>query len=120
VRLIFFILAWISFCLGVIGAFLPVIPTTPFLILSGLLFSKSSPRFHRWLLDLPVAGEAIKDWNQNRVIRTRAKVLCLSMMTLSMAVIFVNEVIPLPVKILVAVILISLGTFVVLQKGKAS
>lgn len=114
---IWFVLAWISFVVGIIGAFLPILPTTPFLILSAFLFSKSSPRFHQWLLNLPVAGDAIKDWNHNRVIRPRAKVLCTLMIIISLVIIIMNEKIMLPVKIIVPVILISVWSFVITRKS---
>jgi uncharacterized protein len=117
VKILFFIIAWISFGLGVIGIFLPILPTTPFLILSAYLFSKSSPRFHAWLMGLPFAGPAILDWQQNRVIRPRAKVLCASMILLSFAIIWINPKIFLIVKILVTLILGSVGTFVVTRKN---
>ena len=74
-RLILFILGWVSVLLGLIGALLPVIPTTPFIILAAYLFSKSSPRVHSWLTSLPYFGDAIIDWETNRVIRPRAKAL---------------------------------------------
>ncbi len=115
---ILFIIAWISFALGVVGAFLPVLPTTPFLILSAYLFSKSSPRFHSWLLNLPVAGDAIKDWQKNRVIRKRAKILCVLMISLSLSLIWLKASILLIIKISVSVILISVGIFVVSQKDQ--
>ncbi len=117
-KLVWFGIAWISFSLGIIGAFLPIIPTTPFLILSAYLFSKSSPRFHAWLLGLPIAGKGIKDWQENRVIRPRAKVLCATMITFSLAVIYSTPTIPLGVKLGVTVLLISVGSFVVTRKNR--
>lgn len=116
---VWFIFAWISFALGIIGAFLPILPTTPFLILSAFLFSKSSPRFHAWLLNLPIAGEGIKDWQHNRVIRPRAKVLCATMILVSLGIIWMNSTILLAVKVIVSFILVSVGSFVVTRKSKA-
>jgi uncharacterized membrane protein YbaN (DUF454 family) len=116
---VWFILAWLSFALGIIGAFLPILPTTPFLILSAFLFNKSSPRFHAWLLNLPLAGDGIRDWQDNRVIRPRAKILCGAMILLSLGILIINERIYLPIKILVALILVSVGSFVVTRKSKA-
>ncbi|MBT4790350.1 MAG: YbaN family protein [Halobacteriovoraceae bacterium] len=69
----FFIFGWLALVLGVIGALLPIMPTTPFLILAAYFFSKSSPRMHSWLTSLPYFGNAIIDWEQNRVIKPRAK-----------------------------------------------
>lgn len=70
--------------LGVIGAFLPLIPTVPFLLLAAFLFSRSSPRLHTWLLSHPIFGPLIEDWNRSGVIRPRAKRLA----TLSIAAVF--------------------------------
>lgn len=109
---IYFILAWISFALGVIGAFLPILPTTPFILLSAFLFSHSSPRFHRWLMNLPLAGSAVRDWQQHRVIRPRAKILCASMITFSIGMIVFNSRIQLAVKIIAIGILVTVGTYV--------
>ncbi len=116
-KLLWFGIAWISFVLGIIGAFLPIIPTTPFLILSAYLFSKSSPRFHAWLLALPIAGRGIKDWQDNRVIRPRAKVLCATMITFSLVVIYSTPTIHFAVKLGVTLILISVCLFVVTRKN---
>lgn len=114
---IWFICAWISFAIGIVGAFLPILPTTPFLILSAFLFSKSSPKFHGWLLNLPVAGDGIRDWQHNRVIRPRAKILCSVMILVSLIVIYLNVKIALIVKVIVTVILVSVWGFVVSRKS---
>ena len=116
-KLLLFILAWISFGLGVIGAFLPILPTTPFLILSAFLFSNSSPRFHRWLLSLPMAGEVITDWNQKQVIRPRAKILCATMMCLSLVAMWSFAKVHLLVKLLATILLMSVGLFVFTRKN---
>ncbi len=73
IRTLLFILGWVSIVLGIIGALLPIVPTTPFLILAAYLFSKSSPKVHSWLTRLPYFGNAIIDWEQNKVIRPKAK-----------------------------------------------
>lgn len=117
-KIIFFIIGWVSFVLGIIGAFLPILPTTPFLILSAFLFSKSSPRFHQWILSLPVAGEGIRDWQTNRVIRLRAKILSTSMITLSLFLIHINSKINLFIKWPVSFILVGVGFFIVTRSSK--
>lgn len=64
-----------SVALGVLGLFLPLLPTTPFLLLAAFCFSRGSVRLHRWLLGHPTMGPIIRDWNERRVIRPRVKVL---------------------------------------------
>ncbi|MBA2405195.1 MAG: YbaN family protein, partial [Bdellovibrionales bacterium] len=110
----------LSFILGIIGAFLPILPTTPFLILAGFLFSKSSPRFHAWLMNLPMAGNAIRDWQENRVINPKAKILCGSMLFLSMIIIWLNPKIFTIIKALLTLILVSVGMFVLSRKSTAN
>lgn len=114
----YFALAWVSFVLGLIGAFLPVLPTTPFLILSAFLFSKSSPRFHVWLLSLPVAGDGIRDWNENKIIRPRAKVLCAVMMAMSLGAMWTFAHVHIMLKITITLLLSSVGLFVFTRKSK--
>lgn len=70
--------------LGVIGAFLPLLPTVPFLLLAAFLFSQSSPRLHNWILSHRQFGPVIEDWNRSGAIRPRAKRLA----TLSIVVVF--------------------------------
>lgn len=72
-RLFWLLLGLVSLTLGVVGVFLPLLPTTPFLLLAAVGFSRSSPRFHAWLIGHPVFGPPIRDWEQNRAIGRRAK-----------------------------------------------
>lgn len=58
--------------LGVVGAFLPILPTTPFLILATVLSYNSSPKIRQWLLEHPVFGDTIQNYLQNRAITVSA------------------------------------------------
>jgi uncharacterized membrane protein YbaN (DUF454 family) len=59
--------------LGLVGAFLPILPTTPFLLLASACFARSSPRFHRRLLASPVFGPYLTQWRRERTIPPEAK-----------------------------------------------
>ncbi len=72
-RLIWLVAGLISLALGVIGAFLPLLPTVPFLLLAAICFARSSERLHNWLVTHNVFGPPIADWRENGVIRRRAK-----------------------------------------------
>jgi uncharacterized membrane protein YbaN (DUF454 family) len=63
----------LSLGLAILGAFLPLLPTTPFLLLAAACFARSSERLHRWLLAHPRLGPFIRDWEQGGVIRPAAK-----------------------------------------------
>lgn len=71
------------FCvgLGLVGVFVPLMPTTIFLTVALWAFSRSSPRFHRWLYDHPRLGPTLRNWHRYRVIPAPAKAAALAMMT---------------------------------------
>lgn len=73
---------------GIIGVFLPLLPTTPFLLLAAVCFSRSSSKFHNWLLSHKHFGPPIKDWNEHGVIGKRAKFLAILFMSISMGYAF--------------------------------
>jgi len=72
--------------LGIIGAVLPILPTTPFLILALACFAKSSPRFHQQLLNNRWFGADLQQWEQSRTINRRSKVKAMLLIVLTFAV----------------------------------
>lgn len=80
IRFAWYTLGWVSLALGAIGVFLPLLPTTPFVILAAFAFARSSPRLHARLLDSKLFGPAIRDWRANGAIAMRYKVAALVMM----------------------------------------
>lgn len=78
-------LGWLCVGLGMAGVFLPVLPTTPFLLVAAWAFSTTSRRFHDWLVGHPRLGPPVRAWRQHRVISPRAKVLAVTSMGASLA-----------------------------------
>lgn len=70
---------------GIVGAVLPLVPTTPFLLLAAFAFAKSSPRLHAWLTTHPQFGPLIENWQQHRAIGRGAKRTALLFMVLALA-----------------------------------
>ncbi|MBN8414466.1 YbaN family protein [Halomonas sp. DP4Y7-1] len=79
-------LAWISFALGVIGAFVPLMPSTCFLLVAVWAASKGSPRFARWIREHPRFGPAVVAWEESGAIPRHAKWMALVMLSLSVIV----------------------------------
>jgi uncharacterized membrane protein YbaN (DUF454 family) len=111
-RYILMALGWVNVALGVLGLFLPLMPTTVFLLIALWLFSKSSVRFHRWLYDHPRLGRSLRDWHAHRAIPLQAKRAAIGMMSLSWVIValFVAESWVLPCAL--ALVLAPIGGYI--------
>ena len=72
--------------LGVAGLVLPVLPTTPFMLLAAACFSRSSPRFHSWLLHHRIFGPIVSEWERHRAIAWKTKLWAIALMSATLAV----------------------------------
>lgn len=79
-KILLVVLGCISCVLGIVGIFVPLLPTTPFLLLSAAFWVRSSPRLYGWLLEHPCFGEYVRNFRENRAIPLRAKIISLTLM----------------------------------------
>jgi len=86
VRLLFAGLGTLFVLLGVLGIFLPVLPTTPFLLLAAACYARSSRRIYHWLLQHRHFGPLIREWREHRSMPYRAKRKALLLIVLSFAI----------------------------------
>lgn len=114
-RLVYLTLGWIFFTLGFVGAFLPVLPTTPFMILALACFSKGSDTLHNWLYNHPKFGPTLQDWDQYRMIPVKAKITAVTMMAISVGYLILLSDLPNFV-IILAIGLMAYGAIFVLTK----
>ena len=68
---------------GVVGIFVPLLPTTPFVLLAAFCFARGSPRMEAWLLGHTRFGPMVRDWRERRAIPLRAKQMAWTMMALA-------------------------------------
>ena len=83
-RPVLFVLGSISLFLGAAGLFLPVVPTTPFIIVSAFCFARSSPRLHEWLRNHRWFGPPLRDWEDGGAMRRSTKIFVTLMLLSSL------------------------------------
>lgn len=85
-RVVLVILGTAFVVIGVIGIFLPILPTTPFMLLAAWCYAKSSRRFYNWIMNNQVFGPIIREWRQHRSIPRRAKRTAMILMPTTFAI----------------------------------
>ena len=89
-RWAWWLLAWASLALGLLGVVLPGLPTVPFVLLSAYAAARGSERLHAWLLSHRRFGPLIRDWETHGAVSRRAKWLATVMMAVASAVMFLT------------------------------
>ncbi|MCW8933529.1 MAG: YbaN family protein [Gammaproteobacteria bacterium] len=111
-RIIYFILGWVFFALGAIGVLLPVVPTTPFMLLALWAFARSSERFHDWLYKHRFFGPPLQMWNKYRVIPLAAKIMSVSFMSISFVYMMFFSPVGIILKVIIAILMIYGAWFI--------
>lgn len=102
--------------MGIIGIFLPLMPTTIFFILAAASFARSSEKFYNWLINHPKFGKFIKDYREKRGMPLKSKIIAISMLLLtigSSAYFFTNSFL---IRIILLVIALSVSLYIVSLK----
>lgn len=92
-RAVLIVCGFVSLTLGIIGIVLPILPTTPLILLAALCFAKSSQRFHQMLLNNRFFGSIIAEWENKRCIRQSVRYMALGsiVFTFGLSIVFLLE-----------------------------
>ncbi|MFA1282672.1 DUF454 family protein [Citrobacter telavivensis] len=85
-RILLIITGWLAVVLGTLGVVLPVLPTTPFILLAAWCFARSSPRFHDWLLYRSWFGSYLRFWQKYKAMPTGVKPRAIVMILITFAI----------------------------------
>ena len=111
-RIVALLLAYLFLALAILGVFLPVLPTVPFVLLAAWFSAKGSDRLHRWLYAHSVFGSMLTDWDQYGAVSRHAKVLAIVMLCGSWAFLYFTVKKPL-VLVIVGVIFIAVAIYLI-------
>ncbi len=112
-RISHYCLGWCMLVLAIIGAVLPLMPTTIFLILASWFFARSSPKLEAWLLGHPRFGVLLNAWNTTGAVPRSAKVMACAGMTLGFVLFWIGVHPALWLALGVAVFLVASASYVV-------
>jgi len=117
VRYIFLALGHLFIVLGVIGLFLPIFPTTPFLIAALWCYGKSSEKLRQKLLAHPKLGPPLRDWTERHIIRRKTKLLAVVVLLISLAV-SVVLLTSIVYEVLLTVLYIGVAVFILTRRSE--
>ncbi|WP_084619893.1 YbaN family protein [Devosia chinhatensis] len=111
-RPLYLIAGLVMLVLGIVGAFLPVMPTTIFLIVAAWFFARSSPRLEAWLLAHPRFGSTLRDWREHGAISRRAKVWAGAGMAAGFSIFWIGARPNIWLWLVVAVLMLACASYV--------
>lgn len=84
-KILYTVIGTISLILGIIGIFLPLLPTTPFLLLTAAMYFRSSPRLYNWLIRQKYLGTYIRNFREHKAIPLHAKIISITLIWISLS-----------------------------------
>ncbi|HWR77536.1 MAG TPA: YbaN family protein [Thiobacillus sp.] len=111
VRVVFLALGTLFVALGIAGIFLPVLPTTPFMLLAATCYARASTRFYNWLLNNRMLGPTILEWRRYRSIPYRVKWTAIILMAVTLSISIVYFVPWLELQVALAIFGLLLGAY---------
>lgn len=117
-RVLWMLLGLVALVLGGIGVFLPILPTTPFVILAAFAFGKSIPAWRRWLVRNRIFGPIIKNWEETGAIAPRYKAMAGTMMLAAIALSVYMSVKPLIIAVQVLCMMAAFYFIITRPNGK--
>lgn len=85
-RIILIVLGVVTLCIGIVGIVLPILPTTPFLLLASFLFCKSSKKLYNWLEHNRVLGEYIRNYREYRAVKRITKIISVALLWVTLGI----------------------------------
>ncbi len=113
---LFILLGFISILCGLFGILIPILPTTPFLLLAAYLFAKSSPNFYNWLINSRLFGPYIRNYREKRGMTLIHKVLVLILLWSVIITTMIYGTEHIWVRILLAIVAIAVSTHIFMIK----
>jgi uncharacterized membrane protein YbaN (DUF454 family) len=115
-RIMWSTFGFVALACGIAGIVLPLVPTTPFLILAAYCFARSSPRWHAWLMSHPSLGPPIADWQRHGAISTPGKSAAVVAMAVTL-LISVAMGLSATVLLIQAAVMVPAAAFVLTRPG---
>ena len=109
---------WMCVGLGAVGIIMPLFPTTPFLLVAVWAFSKSSPELAERIRNHRLAGPYVRDWQDEGVIPTGAKIVALTMMAAALGYMIFGAVVPAWAVAIVATVLLAVAVFILTRPSR--
>lgn len=118
-RAVYLSLGLLMTALGILGAILPLMPTTIFLILAAWFFSRSSPRLEAWLMNSRFGG-VLSDWRENGAISNRSKAIALTGMSAGFTIFLLTSRPPFLLAVAAGVVIVGCAAYVVSRPSSGS